>query len=391
MGAVLRVGIVGCGNIAARAHIPAWERCRDLARVVAVADPSEHARNHVGDLVGLSSADRHTDPGDLITRDDIDIIDVCTPQAFRRDVLVDAAAAGKHILCEKPLATTPADADRAVQAADASGVVFAIMHNYLTTPEMIAVRDVLNSGTLGDIRTATVNFLGVVHEPGAAGDWRHDPGLSGGGVLIDMLHGVYVLEALLGQPLERVSAHVSASDGARVEDQAMCRFETAHRVGLVNIAWGAGSGGMTVEGTKGRLEVRYENGGTAPWAELEHVRVTSADGAVTTVSGPSAERRVGDGEFPSMTFGTNAIVRDVAEAIRDGRAPLATGADGLRALEATIAAYASGATGGLVQIPLDREGPAYRRGALGVPELHQSSTSPFTDTPLFRRQSEATT
>lgn len=391
MGAPLRVGIIGCGNIAARAHLPAWERCRDLAEVVAIADPSEAARTRVGDLAGLANADRHAEAADLINRGDIDVIDICTPQAFRRDVLVAAAEAGKHILCEKPLATTPADAAAAVEAAESSGVILAIMHNYLETPEVAALRAVLERGLIGDVRTATVNFLGVIHEPGATGDWRHDPGLAGGGVLIDMLHGVYVVEALLGEPLERVSAHISAPVDGRVEDQAMCRFETATRVGLVNIAWGHGAGGITVDGTNGRLEARYETGGTAPWAELEHVTITHADGRTEMVLGAAMDRRVGDGDFPPMTRGTNITVRAFAEAIVGDSSPIATGADGLRALEATIAAYVSGATGKIVAIPLDRDSPAFRQGALGVPELEQSSTSPVADTLLFRRAGEAQT
>jgi predicted dehydrogenase len=391
MCAALNVGIIGCGNIAARAHLPAWDECRDLAQIVAVADPSKDARTRVGDLAGLDDADRHADPADLISRDDIDIVDICTPQAFRRDVLVAAAQAGKHILCEKPLATTPSDADAAVQAAEGNDLVFAVMHNYLETPEMVAVRNVLESGVIGDVRTATVNFLGVVHEPGVTGDWRHDPGLAGGGVLIDMLHGVYVVESLLGEPFEWVSAHISATDRSRVEDQAICRFETANRVGLVNIAWGCGSGGITVDGTKGRLEVRYDNGGTAPWAEVEHVKVTHPDGTTKTVLGASTEHRVGDGEFPSMTRGTNAVVRAFAEAVSKGGSPISTGADGLRALEATIAAYASGATGRLIKVPLDRDGPAFHQGALGIPELEQSPTSPVADTLLFHRAGEART
>lgn len=385
MSTTLRVGIVGCGAIAARAHLPAWQLCGDQAQVVAVADPSHEARTHLGDLAGVADADRYANAGDLIARDDIDIIDVCTPQAFRRDVLVSAARAGKHILCEKPVATTPADAEAAVSAADERGVVFAVMHNYLETPEIVAVRELLEQRAIGEVRTATVNFLGVVHEPGRAGDWRHDPGLAGGGVLIDMLHGVYLAEALLGEPLERVSAHISAPPGGRVEDQALCRFETASRVGQVNIAWGHGSGGVTVDGALGRIEVRYENGGTAPWAELEHVQVSFADGTVERVLGPSPVRRVGLGEFPSMTRGTNEIVRAFAHAVATDGTPIATGADGLRTLEATIAAYASAATGAIVGIPLDRAGPAFALGALGIAELEQSPTSPVTNTLLFRR------
>lgn len=168
----------------------------------------------------------------------------------------------------------------------------------------------------------------------------------------------------------------------------MCRLETANRIGLVNIAWGHGAGGISVNGTRGRLEVRYDDGGTAPWAAVEHVKVTDADGRTTTILGPSTERRIGDGDFPSMTHGTNTIVRAFAEAVSSGGTPIATGADGLRTLEVTIAAYASGATGRIIDVPLGRDGPAFLRGALGIPELAQSPTSPVSGTLLFRRAGE---
>ncbi|MFT7650071.1 MAG: hypothetical protein ACI8Y4_004836 [Candidatus Poriferisodalaceae bacterium] len=92
-----------------------------------------------------------------------------------------------------------------------------------------------------------------------------------------------------------------------------------------------------------------------------------------------------------MMRGTNSSIRSFAEAVAGGGVPVATGADGLRALEATIAAYASGATGNIVEMPLDRHSPAFLRGALGIPELSQARTSPFTDTVLFRSSPEAHT
>lgn len=383
MSAELRVGIIGCGNIAARAHAPIWQELGDVVRVVGVADPSDSARNRVGDLLGVAGEDRYADPRDLIARSDVDVIDVCTPPAFRRDVLVAAAGAGKHILCEKPLATTPADAEAAVRAARDAGVMFGVVHNSLATPEMIAVRAVLDAGEIGTVRLVTVNFQGVVHEPGAAGDWRHDPALAGGGVLIDMLHGVYAAEALLGEPIEAVSASIAGHLDMHVEDEALCRFETASAVGLVNIAWAHGAGGMTVSGSTGRIEVRYDDGGTAPWADLAHVTVTNAEGTTRTVLGPATEHRVGKGEFPSMMHGTRHVMKQFVESIQGGSPPMATGADSLRALEATIAAYASAATGSTVAIPLDRTSAPFLRGAVGVRELEQHERSPLPGSNLF--------
>ncbi len=378
-----RVGIVGCGNIAARAHVPIWRELGESALVVAIADPSPTARERVGAQLDLPEPDRHGDPLELIARSDVDIVDVCTPPAFRRAVLIAAARAGKHILCEKPIATVPADAAAAIRAASKANIRFGAMHNYLATPEIVAVGSVLASGEIGEVRSVTVNFLGVVHEPGAAGDWRHDPAQAGGGVLVDMLHGIYVAEALLGSPIERVSAHIAAHLAMHVEDEALCRFDTSSGVGLVNIAWGHGPGGISVSGTNGRVEVRYENGGTAPWAALEHVMVTGADGDARIVLGPATEHRVGDGEFPSMLHGSRVIIERFVDAVRDGSEPMATGADSLRMLESAVGAYASAATGAPVSLPLDRESAPFLRGAPGVRELPQHPRSPFRSSNLF--------
>lgn len=384
MSAPLRVGIIGCGNIAARMHVPAWLAMPELVRVVAVADPSEEARDRVRDLVGLGAEDAYADAEALLARDDLDAVDVCTPQAFRRDVLVQAAQRGLHILCEKPLAAAPADAAAAVDAAAAAGVHLGIVHHYLTTPEVLAARAVIDSGEIGEVQSVLINMLGIVYEPGAAGDWRRDPSLSGGGVLIDLSHGVYLAEALVGEHIRRVSAHVAASPGSPVEELATCRFETDTRVAMFNVAWGHGPGGYSVSGTLGRVDVRFEDGSTPPWANLEHVRVTTANGT-REVMGPSTERRVGLGDFPSHTHAFRALARAFAEAAQGRGEPVATGADGLRILEATVGAYLSAATGCTVTLSLDRASAPFLRGAVGVPEVAaQVPWSPYTGAQLFR-------
>jgi predicted dehydrogenase len=381
---VLGIGIVGCGNIAARMHLPAWQELGHLVRVVAVADPDPDARERLRQQAGLAVTDSYEDAGQLIERDDVCIVDVCTPQAFRRDILVAAARAGKHILVEKPLATTPADGAAAVEAAAAHGTLLGIVHNFITVPETVAAQEVIESGEIGEVRSVVSNYLGVVYEAGAAGDWRRDPALSGGGVLTDMLHGVYQAEALVGEPIRRVKAYISApGPESQVEDLAACVFETDHRVAVVNIGWGLGPGGIVVTGTLGRIEIRYEDGGTAPWANLDHVRVTTAAGT-REVMGPATERRVGLGDFPSHTVAFRRLALAFAEAAHGRGEPVATGADGLRGLESVIGAYLSAATGETVTIPLDRTSAPFLRGAMGVPELATVDWSPYHGTKLFR-------
>src|SRR5580704_7511905 len=223
----LRVGIIGCGNIGVGSHLPAWQAIADIAEVVGLADPTETTLLAAASLAGLSAAQIHSEARDLLDRDDVDAIDICTPQHLRRELIVEAASRGKHVLCEKPLATIPADGVAAVQAAAEAGTILAMVHNYVWLPEVQAAQRVIDAGEIGMVRAVTVNYLGIVDVPGSAGyvpRWRHDAALAGGGVLMDILHGVYVAETLLGHEVERVSAYADNADPtSNVEDIALCR------------------------------------------------------------------------------------------------------------------------------------------------------------------------
>lgn len=382
----LRVGVIGGGNIARRLHLPTWMANPD-ATVVAVADPSPAALADAQAIAGLSDADAHADPLDLIGRDDIDVVDVCTPPLYRSALIAAAAERGKHIFAEKPLAVSPSDAAAAVAAAEKAGVVFAMGHNYLVLDEIRAVREVLESGEIGDVRTATVNYLGVEYVPGKAGDWRRDPAMSGGGVLMDIVHAIYVLESFLGEEIVRVSAWADSADpSSHVEDLALCRFETKSKAGLVNIGWGFGDGHIEVAGSKGRVSVWYQDGGTAPWAPLEKVTVTTAAGT-RTVLGPEGPRPETYDEFPPIGSTFPILIADFVSAVRSGHRPMATGVDGLRMLEAAVGAYASAATSQTVQIPLDRESAPFRKGTVGVPDLVRPPWSPLERLPIFTASS----
>lgn len=388
--APLRVGIIGCGNIGARVHLPVWLSHPEIAEIVALADPVETTLEQVRLVAGLSIDQVHADPLELIARSDVDAVDVCTPQYLRREILVEAAAAGKHILCEKPIATIPADAAAAVAAAETVGTTFALVHNYLFLPEVLTTQQVIDSGEIGAVRAVVVNFLGVVDVPGTASyaaNWRHDPVFAGGGVLMDMLHGVYVAESLLGEPLRRVSAYIDHRDPeATVEDLALCRFETAINAALVNVGWGLGPGGIEVTGTDGRISVRYRNGGTAPWAPLEQILVTTSTGTRSVWSNALDDTRSAAGIAQSIPDSFDRVALDFLQAAASLKPPRASGADGLRILEATLGAYESAATGRLVTIPLERGGPVFQHGVLGTKELSLPDWSPARGPFLYRPQ-----
>lgn len=371
----IRIGIVGLGNVALGFHIPALLALPELVRVVAVADPSAERREQAAAVLGLGPDSVHADADALLARPDLDVIDLATPPHVRTALALKAIATGRAVLCEKPLATVPAEAAAIVAAGEAAGVPVGVVHNWLGFPEFVAARASIAAGEIGRPEVAILNLLGTEDRPGSAAwnpNWRHDPGLAGGGVLMDMMHVVYVAEALLDQPIRRVSAQVLARrDDAPVEDIALCRLEADRAVALVNVGWGVGPGGITIAGPDGRLEIAYEGNGTGPFAPLESIRLVRAGGAVTDRTpvgagpatwGPGAAR-------PPIDVHLVAALRTFATRIAAGTQLEATAANGLRALEAALACYASAATGRTVALPLAPDHPVHRRGIAGLAEL----------------------
>jgi len=113
----LRVGVVGCGNVALSFHVPAYQALPDRYTLAGLADPAPARLKEGLEKAGLTPGQVHTDAAELLARDDIDVVDVCTPQHLHRDMVIAPAAAGKHVLCEKPIAAIPADAAAMVAAA----------------------------------------------------------------------------------------------------------------------------------------------------------------------------------------------------------------------------------------------------------------------------------
>lgn len=362
------VAVVGCGAIALERHIPAWLERPSGFHLAGVLDPDDGRRTAARIAGGLEEQQAGKDLDWLLARADIGVVDVCVPPNLRPAIVQRAAEAGKHVLTEKPLATTPAAAAAMVAACEENGVRLGVVHNYLHFPEIVASRQVIDEGAIGTPEVAILNYLGVREDPGARTTWRYDPVSSGGGVLMDFIHVVYLAEALLGQEIESVSAFITARERRGVEDIAACRFETRDRVALANVGWGFGPGGIDVSGSKGRLTVRYRGGGTSPFAPLDRVEID--DGTrVTAVPTPP------DGGFLAPA------VRAFADALDRGVNPAADGRQALHALEVTVAAYESAATGRSVVVPLDVSSPVHRLGVGGL------SSAPFNArSPLVRRQ-----
>jgi predicted dehydrogenase len=357
----VRLGIIGCGNVSLRFHLPA---CLEEPRVTleAAADTTPARLELFREAAGLGPRDCSTDYRAILDRADVDAVLVATPQAYRPPIVLAALSAGKHVLSEKPLALAPADAWAMVRAAREAQLCLAVVHNYHFLPEYAAVKRVLESGIIGRPYVVTLNFLSVEDRHGAGEyrpTWRHDARSSGGGVLMDMLHAVYLAAWLMGEQPRAVSAAVDRrlDSGETVEDAALCRFEFESGFALVNMAWGMGPGGIEIMGTEGRLLLFYRGFGTGPFAPPEQLHVFKGDRPVTVELDLK----------PSL--GMREVLRDFVASVAEGRDPIAPGEQGCAALEAVVGAYESAFFERQVTLPLEPSDPVYQHGLAGLSAL----------------------
>ena len=192
----LRVGVIGAGMISRDQHLPAWAG-HPGAKLVGVADVSEAALAYAGEQFDIER--RVTDYRHLLDDPEIDVVDICAPSALHAEISVQALQAGKHVLCEKPMATSRAGAATILAAALASGKKLMIGQHMRFEPSVIALHNFLTETPMGRAYYARAQWLRRRRLPGkpAFADRR----LSGGGALYDL--GVHMLDLawwLMGCP-----------------------------------------------------------------------------------------------------------------------------------------------------------------------------------------------
>jgi predicted dehydrogenase len=183
----LRVGIVGVGGIARDQHLPAWSKV-PFAEVVAVADVSEEALARVAEKFPVRHCFR--DWHDLVGLDGLDVVDICTPNRTHAAIALAALGAGKHVLCEKPLATTGAEAEALADTSRKAGRLLMTAQHFRFKPACRQLKALIDAGMLGDLYYARAQFLRRRLVPPRPGFIERR--LSGGGPVFDV--GVHILD-----------------------------------------------------------------------------------------------------------------------------------------------------------------------------------------------------
>ncbi len=191
----LDIGMIGYGFMG-RAHSNAYARVSNFFDLEykpvlkAACARNEERVKAFADTWGYESVE--TDWRKLIERDDIDAIDICTPNDMHKDIAIAAAAAGKMILCEKPLARTPEEGEEMCKAVEDAGVLNTVWYNYRRLPAVTLAKNIVDEGRLGRIFHYRANFLqdwtiATDLPQGGEALWRLDVDAAGSGVTGDLL------------------------------------------------------------------------------------------------------------------------------------------------------------------------------------------------------------
>ena len=214
--ALIGTGFMGMTHAFAYRSVGAMFPHVPKARLVAIADVTEPAARRAALQFGFEES--MTDWRKAVHHPSVDVVSITTPNALHKEMALEAIAAGKHVLCEKPLAPTSAEALEMLRAADASTVVTHVGYNYIQNPLLTMARDMIAAGELGDI----TDFRGIHAEDYMADSevpYSFRVAKTGGGALADIgSHIVGMARFLLG-PITQVYAQLDTLVGSRPIEQ----------------------------------------------------------------------------------------------------------------------------------------------------------------------------
>jgi len=329
------------------------------ADLVAICDLNPAVLKLRGDEFKIAESARFTDYHEVLQRDDVDAVSIALPNFLHEPVALEAFAHGKHVLCEKPLATDPASAQRILDAADAAGRTLMVCYNHRYRPEIVWLKEQIMHGDFGEIYAAKAGWMREGWIP-THGAWFTQKERSGGGVLIDL--GVHVLDLalwLLGYPKPvSVSGAAFAKFGPRQQKTKPRGVLPAHKIEVDDLGLGF---------------IRFENGSVLQFeAAWTTHREPNQDGYFVRLFGEEAGANFFTGapvgetvsmfkyvanepsavtpKLPSNVSGHVRAVHHFVDCCVNGKTPESPGEHGLIGLKIIDAIYRSAESGEEVKL-----------------------------------------
>jgi predicted dehydrogenase len=340
------VGLIGAGLISDQ-HALAFQRVKG-AQLVAVADPDVARAERLANTYDVPH--HYDDYRRVLERSDVDMICVGSPNYTHREIVLAAAEAGKHVVCEKPLALTLAEADEMIAAAEVAKIKLAYAELICFAPRYVRAKELMDEGAFG--RVFQIKHGETHYGPHSDWFWRGEQ--SGGGVMMDMgCHSIEVIRWLYDKPaIESVTAELGTfvhGDRTDLEDHALVtiRFE-GDRLGFIETSW-AKPGGMDDS-----LDIQ----GSAGTCHGDMMAQSSLFTYSDVGYGYSVEKGTTKGYSYTIAeeyynYGMPQEMQHFTDCVLEDREPMEDGADGRVGLEVIYAAYRSAAKGQRVPFPLE--------------------------------------
>ncbi len=336
----IKVAVIGCGAIAQRRHIPEYADNENV-ELVAFADPILERAESMAETYGGQAFGSFEE---LLAQADVDAVSVCTPNHLHASMAIAAANAGKHVLVEKPMATTLEEGERMIEAARSNGVFLMVGHNQRLMPPHVKAKEILDSGELGKVLTFRTSF----GHPGpeawsvdGAESWffRKDEAIMG--AMGDLgVHKSDFIRYLLNDEVAEVAGFIGTLDkeGTDVDDNAACLLRMkGGAIGTLVASWTQYKGG---------------DNSTVLWCERGVMKIGTVDGdevIVEPVEGLVETYKVG-----AMATNEKQVPSGVIDAFVDSivtnTPPAISGEEGLKSLQVILAAFESQKTGQFVKL-----------------------------------------
>ena len=325
----LKLAFVGCGAIS-QLHLFGIESGKAPIRVTAAVDPDRAKAEEVAAKTGAAV---FTSLEEALAHGDFDAVDLMLPHHLHEPVALQAFAAGKHVLLEKPMAPTVDSCNRILDAARKAGTVFLVAENAQYWPEAVTAKKLIDDGAIGDVVTArsVIFFQPLDLFYGGERPWRFDKKVTGGGIAVDAgSHWIRPLRMWLGEIDEVVAA--LGYPFSRMEGESLVHALLRFRSGIVAtfdaLLTDAPLGPdvlFRITGSKG--EITVDIGGHVLLYDAEHRK----------------GRQVGETEGYLNSYRGEFL--DFAAAILEGKPPAATAEHSLGELRAALAMYRSAESG----------------------------------------------
>lgn len=367
-GAPLKLGLVGAGMIATYpyGYLPNLHRIPDKATLVAVADPVVERARSVAAEYGAGAA--YASLEEMIEHRDVDVVVNLTPIPFHGSATLQALRAGKHVISEKPLATTMEDADAIVELARAKGLTVICAPPDMLYPTYQEIKRLIDDGAIGKVCFARVRSS---HGGPASGAWPMDPTWfyqQGSGPLFDMgVYGIHDITGILG-PARRVVAFSGITEPVRQvrggpfqgktievteDDNTLLMLDFGGSTfavvdGTFNVN-AAKSPRIEIFGRAGTINVPDSMGGLDPQAPpFEVFRLDAAPGVDGWITPRAHALTMAQRRFDELE--RTAVIEHLVDCVREGRPPILSADHARHALEIMIGAKESARAGRAVDL-----------------------------------------